>query len=123
MSTGPFIQSLYASLDGSQIHTCRIQPETLTLTVGGNANTAPTGPANNLKGVRMTGGKSRLTIGARAVGVEFLTAGDGPYEVGGVTYVPWLNPATLAGVLFPENQEGTYNGANVRVVGLRPERP
>lgn len=122
MSAGSFVESTYASGDGSQIHRCRIQPETLGLTIGGTANTAPAGAVNNAKGVRMTGGRSRLTIGARGVGIRFETEGDAGYEVGSTTYVPWLNPATFYGVLEPQNQTGTYNGATVTVIGNRPER-
>lgn len=122
MSAGAFVESKYASGTGNQIHAVRIQPETLGLSIGGQANTAPEGAVNNPKGVRMTGGKSRLTIGARAVGIRFEDAGNAGYEVGSTTYVPWLDPATFYGVLQPGFQTGTYNGAAVTVIGNRPER-
>lgn len=122
MSAGEFIDSRYASGDGTRIHDCRIQPETLGLTIGAQANTAPAGAVNNQRGVRMSGGVSPLTIGARGINIRFEDAGNAGYKVGSTTVVPWLDPGTFFDAVIPRRQTGTYNGAAVTVVGSRPER-
>ena len=122
MSAGAFIDSRYASGDGTRIHDCRIQPETEGLSIGGTDNTPPAGAVNNQRGVRMSGGVSPLVIGARGVNIRFETAGNAGYQIGSTSVVPWLDPSTFFDVVIPRLQTGTYNGATVTVVGSRPER-
>lgn len=121
MSFGPFVSAKYESTNTGGIHPCRVQPETLTLTIGGTANAVPAGDIDNNRGVKMSGGKSRLTIGARAVGLR-VTSDAGPYPDGSIHYVPVMQQSVLQGYLFPEQQTGTYNGSPVVVIGSRPER-
>jgi hypothetical protein len=122
MSTGPFISAKYANgLDGG-IHPIRIQPETLGLTINGNANGEPAGDIDSDLRAFSSSRNRRGAVNARKVGLEITASGPNGYLVGSVIYVPVLEPATLASYLLPAGQTGTYNGADVRVVGSSPER-
>lgn len=123
MSTGPFLKTFYQSnFNANNIHPITVQPETVTLNIGGVANAAPAGPATSALRAFVSQRKRRGAVNARKIGVEVTDAGDSGLEVGTVLYLPWLNPGTFDSRLFPAGQTGTYrDGAAVRVVGSSPE--
>jgi hypothetical protein len=122
MSTGAFVASKYTDSLNGNIHPIRVQPETLTLTIGGQANAAPAGAINSALRAFSSSRRRRGAVCARKVGLVVTAGGDNEYEVGSILYVPVLQPTTLATYLDPPDQTGTYNGASVRVVGSSGER-
>lgn len=122
MSTGAFTKSRYTDGLNGDIHAARVQPETLTLNIGGTVNAAPTGDINSAIRAFSSSRRRRGAVCMRKVGLEVTAAGPNEYEVGSILYVPVMQPATLAGYLDPPDQTGTYNGATVRVVGSSGER-
>lgn len=122
MSTGSFISSKYENgLDGG-IHPIRIQPETVTLTIGDATNTPPEGAVSRELRAFSGSRRRRGSVNARKVGLLVTAGGSAGYEVGSTIYVPVLQPSVLAAMLIPADQTGTYNGASVRVIGSSPER-
>lgn len=122
MSTGAFVESSYANGLNGDIHPIRIQPETLTLNIGGTANAAPAGAINSELRAFSSSRRRRGAVNARKVGLLITAGGVNEYEVGSTLYVPVLQPETLAAYLLPAGQTGTYNGATVRVIGSSAER-
>lgn len=118
MSAGPFIRSLYTD-DTGAIHPIRIQPETLTLTLGGETNSAPTGPANARVSAQVSGGTRQLGLNARKVRFEWDGTPPTDYDPNGVLELPWLDPLTFAGIV--RGAAGTYLGANVVAIGKTAE--
>jgi|SRR5687768_10503033 len=121
MSTGNFLQAFYRSSFTGEIHPIRIQPESASLVIGEQTNTIPAGPATDPRQAQVS---QRRGIGLfpAKVGVRVLTPGTSGFAIGSVHYVPWLDSTTLASVVEPKFQTGTYQGAAVRVVGYSPER-
>lgn len=121
MSTGNFIYSNYFSALTQKTHAIRIQPESGTLVINGTTNTAPAGPVDDPRQAQVS---RRRGIGlfAAKVGVRVTAEGTSDFSVGRTFYIPWLNAATLASVVEPKFQSGTYQGATVRVIGYSPER-
>ncbi len=123
MSTGSFVDSIYRSNKPDQnLHPIRVQPETLTLTLGGTENTAPAGPATSELRAFSSSRKRRGAVNARKVGLEVTASGPNGYLLGSQIYVPWLNPATFYDVTLEDDVTGTYNGASVRVIGSSEEK-
>lgn len=122
MSTGAFVASKYEDSLNGDIHPIRVQPETLTLNIGGTANAAPAGDINSQLRAFSSSRRRRGAVCARKVGLVVTASGTNGYEVGSTLYVPVLQPLTLAGYLDPADQTGTYNGATVRVIGSSGER-
>lgn len=121
MSDGNFIYSNYFSALTGNTHPIRIQPESGALVINGVTNTAPAGPPDDPRQAQVT---ARRGIGlfAAKVGIRVTAQGTSNFDVGRTFYVPWLNSATLASVIEPKFQSGTYQGATVRVTGYSPER-
>lgn len=121
MSAGVFESSFYTSDDGT-IHPIRIQPETRGLTIGGQANSAPTGPADtNAAQVRVSGGKRTLGLTPRKIRVRFTGTQPAGYKPGSTVSVAVLIPAHFQAYRKPLYQTGTYLGAAIEVVGSSPE--
>lgn len=123
MSTGAFVESVYESgKPAPNLHPIRVQPETLTLTIDGTANSAGGAEATSELRAFSSSRNRRGAVNARKVGLEITAGGDAGYEVGSTIYVPVMTAATLSAYLFPAGKTGTYNGASVRVIGSSPER-
>lgn len=121
MSAGVFESSFYTSDDGT-IHPIRIQPETRGLTIGGQANSAPTGPASeNAATVRVSGGKRTLGLTPRKIRVRFTGTQPTGYKAGSTISIPVLVPGHFQAYRKPLYQTGTYLGAPIEVVGSSPE--
>lgn len=121
MSVGPFIDAKYQR-NGGNVQAIRIQPETLTLTIGGTDNTEPAPEINSARGTSASGRRSILFTGARRVGIR-ITGGTSPFAVGTVHYVPVLTPGNFDDMVEPRNQTGTYQGQACVCIGGSPERP
>lgn len=96
MSAGAFTISKYAASYGAgdQIHPIRVQPETLSATITGTANAAPTGAINNPIQCRVSGGKRQIGLLARYVTIQFPATGQpSTYQAGGTTRIPALTEA------------------------------
>ena len=123
MSAGAFVLTKYAASygAGTSIHPIKIQPETLTLTLGTGtpvANAAPTGAQNNQISARVSGGKRTLGLIPRKVTVRFTGAVPAGYAPNSKTTIPWLTPFTAA---ITKGATGTYLGNAVIVVATSPE--
>lgn len=96
MSSGSFTITKYAASygDGDEIHPIRVQPETLTATIDGTANSAPAGAQTNPIQARVSGGKRQIGLLARYVTLQ-APASNQPdnYQAGGITRIPALTEA------------------------------
>lgn len=120
MSAGRFVRSIYAS-DTGETHPIRVQPETLGLTIGGTANSAPPPPASSPLSAKVTGGSRSLGLIARRVSIQF-DDGEAPagYFEFGTLRVPWLDSGNFASIAVGDT--GTYLGSPITVIGVSPER-
>lgn len=107
MSAGDFIEAFYQT-DSGKITTCRIQPETLTLTLNAIANTSPSGPPEaGLPSAKVSGGRREFGINARLVRVRFTGTLPPGYSGGkSILTLPVLTLNTYLG--YTKGQTGTY---------------
>lgn len=121
MSAGPFESTFYTSDDGT-VHPIRLQPETRALSIGGQANSAPAGPATaNAGQVRVSGGKRTVGLTPRKIRVRFTGAPPTGYKAGSTLSIPVLVPGHFQAYRKPLYQTGTYLGAAIEVVGSSAE--
>lgn len=93
---GAFTKAFYTS-DAALVHTIRVQPESLTLTMSGTSNTGPVGPASaNAPRVRVSGGKRKLGIVARKAYIQFTGTPPTGYKAGSTIAIPILSPTFYA---------------------------
>lgn len=118
MSSGSFSRSRYERNNGN-IHPIRIQPETLTLTIGSQANTAPTGAATSNISAKVTRGNRGVGLKPRTVTFAYNTAPAGYKQDSPIT-VPWLRESTFDAI--GRGSTGTYNDVAVTVLYTSPER-
>jgi hypothetical protein len=119
MSSGAFLDSFYDSNKSGSVHPIRIQPETLALTLGGQANDAPDGASAVVGSAVVSRGKRSRGLNARTVSIRF-TAAKTDYKPGSIIRLPWLDPATFD-ALIPKVTTGTYLATACIVVGTTPE--
>lgn len=123
MSAGAFTVTKYAASygDGDQIHPIRVQPETITASIGGTANNPPSGSQNNPIQCRVGGGKRSIGLRARSVTLRAPTS-DQPdgYRPGGITKIPALTEAFYNAATKGANC--SYLGATFTVVSRSRER-
>jgi hypothetical protein len=119
MSSGAFVDSFYSSNELGSIHPIRVQPETLALELGGQANAAPAGTTAILPSAQVSRGKRAIGINARTVTIQF-TATKAGYLAGSKITLPWLASATFAAIK-PKATVGTYQEVACKVVGKSPE--
>jgi len=120
MSEGRFEIVNYGSNKLATVHPIRIQPETLTLTIGGVTNSAPVGSAV-LPSAQVSQGKRKKGLNARSVTFKF-AVGAAPvgYKPESPISLPWLqNNAAFNGTFA--GQEGSYQGADIVIVGTSNE--
>lgn len=118
MSSGNFVSSRYEA-DSGTIYRIRVQPETLSASIGG-ANTAPAGAIDGEGSARVGGGNRRFGVKARSVTLAWSETPPAGYAEGEYLRVPILTPARYAAITL--GQSGTYLGVGVTVVGKNPER-
>lgn len=121
MSAGPFTETFYTD-DYDNVRPIRVQPETLTLSIGGQANSAPTGPATAGAGyVRVSGGKRTYGITPRKVSIRFTGTPPAGYAANQTYRIPVLIPGHWKAYTDPKLQTGTYLGVACQVVGKSAE--
>jgi len=118
MAIGAFSLSKYEDNAG-KIRGIRVQPETITLTIGGQANTAPTGDIDTAPRAKVSGSRRSYGVHARKVTVRLTAAGNSG-AIGSTISLPWLDPGTFADLV--ELSTGTYNGSACVLVGTSPEK-
>lgn len=119
MSQGKFELSKYEA-DNDEIHPIRIQEETLGVTIGGQANTAPTTATTSSISARVSGGNRRLGLKARSVSFAFKTDAPTGYKVDSPIRLPILKKVTYAAI--SKGQTFTYQGKTATVIGKQNER-
>lgn len=119
MSAGRFVSTFYLS-DSVDVHACRIQPETASLTIEGEGNAAPDGPPTSVFWVRMNQGARTWGLRPRAVMLEWQSDPPDGYKPGTRFEVNCLNPVIFNVATI--GATGTYLGTTVNVVGKRAER-
>lgn len=117
MSAGAFVRSKYESDEGS-IHPIKVQPETLSATLGG-ANSPPAADTDTDISARVTGGNRELGLRARSVSVKFTATPPDGYKEDQVYRIPILTPARWDAIT--KSTTGTYLGVACQVVGKTPE--
>lgn len=115
MSAGEFSKTKYAASygDGTAIHPIRVQPETVTCTVGGVANTAPAGAVNNpISALVSRGRRSKGLIVRTVTLVAPATSPPTGYKPGGLTTIPCLTETFYeACAVATDATTVSYNGS------------
>lgn len=119
MSSGIFSDSFYSSNELGSVHPIRVQPETIALVLGGQANAAPAGTGAIGPSAQVSRGKRAIGINARTVSIR-LTATLANYKAGSVITLPWLDDTTFAAIT-PKVTTGTYLATACIVTGKSPE--
>lgn len=123
MSAGAYSRSRYTRNNGD-IHPIRIQPETLSLTIDGTANTAPAGTATS--DISASVSKGRKGIGLKARTVTFVFTGTPPtnYKADSPITLPALQEAVWDKAV--KGATGTYaplgTAVNIEVLYSTPEK-
>jgi hypothetical protein len=125
MSQGAFQNAKYQdSKDPGNIRSIKIQPETLTLTVDGVANTQPSGALNSYPRATVSAGRRSNGVNARLVSFKFTGTVPAGYKAGASLTLPWLTATTFGDV--SEGMAGTYaplgTAVAIEVTGVSPER-
>lgn len=125
MSSGSFVRGAIYQDDFGNLYPIRVQPETLTLTIGGVANTAAAGPLPpNLPTVSVSRGRQANGVNARLVRIEFTTITPPGYANSGTIALPVLTQTAFAA--YSKDQVGMYslNGVDydVRSAGRTTEK-
>ena len=124
MSAGPFLKSKYETDQGNVVKVS-IQPETLTLSIDGTANTAPTGAeTGGFPSAKVGGGRNSIGINTRLARFKFTGTPPTGYKQDGVLTLPVLQLATYnawigktTGVYDPGGGE-----VAVELIGLTAEK-
>jgi len=122
MSEGSFIFATYES-DAGTFHNIQVQPETLTLTVGGVANAEAANPVDSDLRAVVSKGRNSVGLNARLVRIEVEASGTSDIEVGSILTLPWLTAGNFGDITRPAGQAVTYrDGITGRLSGNTPEK-
>lgn len=105
MSAGPFTTARYRADDGTTIAPVRVQPETMTLTVNGTANSSIPDAATTKYFARTGGGCREIGMRTRRVNFKLDTAPT-PYKQDAVLSLPWFDDTTFGAIAA--DLPGTY---------------
>lgn len=124
MSAGRFIRVNY-ELDNDDITLIQIQPETESLTIGAQTNSAVVGARNpNLPFATVSKGRRTSGIHARLVRIRFTDTPPAGYDDRGIITLPLINKAIY--ILASRGSVGTYtlggSSYQVEVVGRTGEQ-
>lgn len=115
MSAGAFQISAYET-DSGAFMPITVQPETLSLTIGGAVNAPGAGPTDDSFGsARVSGGDRQIGLKARSVSIKF-TAPKTGYKAESTITLPVLRASVHAG--YSKGQTGTYLDTACIVVGV-----
>ena len=118
MSAGAFINSLYQT-DQGEVAPIKIQPETLSFSIGSETNVAATGPATSRMFVKISKGNREYGCRPRKIVVKFTGTVPTGYKADQTYAIPALTPA-IFGAAIP-TAVGSYLGEAVEVVSTRAE--
>lgn len=118
MSQGSFARSRYEAGNG-EIHPIRVQPETLTLSVGGETNTPPAGATTIGLSAKVSGSKRQFGLSARTVSFVWTGAVPDGFDPSGTIRLPILRPALWEGI--ETDDAVSYLGGTGVVVGKSAE--
>jgi len=96
MSAGPFETRRYKADDGA-VAPIKVQPETMTLNINGQANSSVADATTTKYYARSSGGCREIGMRARKVNFKFDTAPT-PYKQDAILSLPWFDPATFADI-------------------------
>jgi len=120
MSSGSFKISKYETNNGDVV-SCRVQPETLAMTIGGTANGAVSGGVQaGWPSALLRGGRTEAGIIARKVRIGIPEGGEGPDGYSGApVYVPILSESLWAAAT--KGDTVTYLGSTWELLTKVPE--
>lgn len=119
MSAGGFARSRYAA-DSDDIHPIRVQPETLSLTVGGVANAAPAGAVTSPISAKVSKGNRGVGLKPRTVTIVFTGTAPTGYKADSPITLPLLTEAAYDAA--SKGATGSYLGGAIEVISKSPER-
>lgn len=117
MSAGSFSRAKY-ELDGGTIVPIRVQPETISLTDGTNANDEPAGSVTLDVTAYARKGNRQYGIGARCITIAWSAAPPTGYE-DELLQIPVLTPATFAA--YAVGDTVTYLATAAEIVSKKNE--
>ena len=118
MSSGNFIVQTYEASFGTFFMPCRVQPETLLLTNGTEANNGATNAINLSLFARARKGNSEYGVGMRSITISWDGAPPTDYSGDSLT-VPVLTQAAFDS--YTIGSAVTYLDTAATVVGRKPE--
>ena len=118
MSSGAFETGRYDCTKTGGIHKIKVQPETKTLSLGGQANAYATDPIDSVPSAKVSSSKRKIGITPRTVTIKMTAAGAG-LSVGSVIRLPWFVGSTWNGLA--DGAVGTYQTFACELVGTGPE--
>lgn len=118
MSSGAFETGRYGCTKTAGIHKIKVQPETKTLTLGGQANAYAADPIDSVPSAKVSSSRRQLGITPRTVTIRMTAAGAG-LSVGSVIRVPWFVDTTWNALA--DGAVGTYQGIACELVGTGSE--
>ena len=120
MSAGKFSDAFYelSAENGGGKARCRVQPETLSATIGGAANSSAGGAATLPSSAVVSRGRRSRGINMRTVTLKWTGAAPDGYDGKTVT-IPVLTVAAFTAWAFEAT--GTYLSTPVKVVGRTAE--
>jgi hypothetical protein len=119
MSSGRFKKDGKYELDNGDIAKCRVQPETLNLTLNSVANGEPTGSVNVRGSAAVSRGRRAFGVNCRLVRIRFTSTLPNGYAADEVIALPWLKKSSFDAL--PDGATGTYLGNPVILVGRTAE--
>lgn len=118
MSAGPFEIYNYKSELGT-VHPIRLQPETVALTLDGNANSQSSDEIDSPFSVCVSRGANACGLLPRKVNIKFTGAAPAGYKADQTYSIPVLVATLWQNAVV--NQTGTYLGEAIKVIGKSPE--
>lgn len=120
MSAGAFAEGKYQDDDGN-IYSCRVQPETVELTINSTVNALPAGPVDQPISARMTGSRRKYGCRARSVRIQFSGTPPEGYEDGSIIELPVFTQTAWLAMKAVRRATGTYLEAPVIAIGYTAE--
>lgn len=119
MSAGRFNTLAIYETDQLERASITVQPETLTLQLGGVTNESPDPPTTLPVSAVVSKGRRSKGLNARLVRIAWVNDAPAGYDPRGVIALPWLAKASYDDL--PKSATGTYLGSAVRLVGRTGE--
>lgn len=119
MSAGNFVNAIYVTDNGDKVP-IKVQPETLTATVGGGANASGAAPADaGFPSADSSRSKKSIGIHARTVSLKFTATSPTGYAANSILRIPVMTQA--AWTAATKGSVVNYLGVAGVVTGRSPE--